>query len=452
MLGQSTRVGVAVSGGADSVVLLHILKRLAGRFRAELTVLHVNHHLRGRESEEDEAFVGALAESFGLPFVSKQSLIGEGNIEGEARRQRREFFSEWLASCGLGLIALGHTRSDQAETVLHRFLRGTGPTGIAAMRPVTPDDFIRPLLTTSREEVRQWAAAEGLVWREDSSNADLKFTRNRLRHETIPALARDFNVNLEGVLATTAALAQAEEDYWTEEVERLYPKITKRTRLGSIIPIAGLKAMHLAVRRRLIRRALSDIRPEGSKELDFEHIEAVLALCGSDQGHDRVLVPGADALRSFEWLLLSAPGRLASEPRGYRVALGLGEIHDLPFGAGRICVNLVTRRDQLCDSFKKAHKVRIERVQLQGQDLAEKPLIVRNWQPGDELHRSGHPSAQKIKTFFQERRVRLWERRHWPVLLCGEEIAWVRGCGAAEQFEQVGLKDYEFELVYGAEE
>ncbi len=452
MLGQGAQVGVAVSGGADSVVLLHILKQLAGRFGAELNVLHVNHHLRGEESEGDEAFVRSLAQSLGLPFVSKQSFIGEGNLEGEARRQRREFFTAWQASHGLSLIALGHTRSDQAETVLHRFLRGTGPTGLAAMRPVTPDGFIRPLLTTSREEVRDWAIRERLTWREDSSNADLRFTRNRLRGQTIPALTKNFNVNLEAVLANTAALVQAEEDYWAREVERLYPKITKRTRLGPIFQIGELNARHVALRRRLIRRALSEIRPEGLNELDFEHVEAILALCGSDQGHDRVQVPGGDALRSFDWLLLSTAGRLASEPRNYRVPLGIGEIQELPFGAGRICLNVVTRRERLYDSFKEAGKVRIERVQLQSQDLAEKPLTVRNWQPGDELHRSGHQSAEKIKTLFQDHRVRLWERRHWPVLVCGEEIVWARHFGAAEQFEPHGPDICEFELVYGAEE
>ncbi len=451
MLGQGAQVGVAVSGGADSVVLLHVLQRLAGRFGAGLTVLHVNHHLRGGESDGDEAFVRSLANSLGLTFLSKQSFIGEGNLEEEARRQRREFFSEWQLSHGLSLVALGHTRSDQAETVLHRFLRGTGPTGLAAMRTVTREGFIRPLLTTSREEVRQWAAAEGLAWREDSSNADLRFTRNRLRQQTIPALAKDFNVNLEAVLARTAAVAQAEEDYWSREVERLCPKITKQTRLGSIFQIGELNALHLAMRRRLIRRALSEVRPEGSKALDFEHVEAILALCGSDEGHDRLQVPDADALRSFDWLLLSARGKLASDKRGYRVPLELGEIRDLPFGAGRICVNVVTRRERLYDSFKKAGKVRIEHVQLQGQNLTEKPLTVRNWEPGDELHRSGH-QPQKVKTLFQEHRVRLWERRHWPVLLCGQEIAWVRGCGAAEQFERLGLEPYEVELVYGAEE
>ncbi len=451
MLPHGGRVGAAVSGGADSVVLLHLLERLAGRFGVELIVLHVNHHLRGEESDGDESFVRALAESLDLPFVSKQSFLGAGNLEGEARRQRREFFSECRKSHGLSRIALGHTRSDQAETVLHRFLRGTGPTGLAAMRPLTRDGFIRPLLTTSREEVRQWAEREGLRWREDSSNEDLRFTRNRLRQQTLPALAKDFNPNLESTLASTAALAQAEEDYWTGEVDRLYPRITRPSRFGSIFTVEGLNALPLAVRRRLIRRALAEIRPGGLTGLDFEHIEAILALCGSDQGHERVLVPGADALRSFEWLLLSAQGRLGREPRGYRVPISLGEIYDLPFDAGRICLNVVTRRQQPYDSFKKARKVRIERVQLEGQDLTERPLTVRNWEPGDELHRSGHQSAEKVKTLFQEHRVRLWERRHWPVLLCGDEIVWVRHFGAAEQFQPIGLSS-QFELVYGAEE
>ncbi|MBV8865096.1 MAG: tRNA lysidine(34) synthetase TilS, partial [Acidobacteriaceae bacterium] len=338
----------------------------------------------------------------------------------------------------------------QAETVLHRFLRGTGPTGMAAMRLVTADGFIRPLLTTSREEVRQWAVQEGIAWREDSSNTDLRFTRNRLRQQTIPALTQDLNPNLEAVLANTAALAQAEEDYWAREVERVYPKIAKRTRLGLIFPVEALNAIHLALRRRLIRRALGEIRPEGLQGLDFDHIERILALCRTDQGHDRLLVPGADALRSFEWLLLSAQGGLSREPRGYRVPLALGEIRDLPFGAGRICVDVVTRRDRLYDSFKKAQKIRIERVKLHGQNLSERPMAVRNWTPGDELHRSGHQSAEKIKTLFQEHRVRLWERRHWPVLVCGEEIVWVRHFGVAEQFELFG--PCELELVYGAEE
>ncbi|MBV9670017.1 MAG: tRNA lysidine(34) synthetase TilS, partial [Acidobacteriales bacterium] len=204
MLCAGDRIGVAVSGGADSVALLHILHGLSSRFAIHLTVLHVNHQLRGRESDGDEASVRALAASFGLDVVVSQAPIQGGNLEQEARRARLDFFRSCMATKNLQRVALGHTRSDQAETVLFHLLRGCGLAGLAGMRPVTSDGLIRPLLGVSRQEIREWARAEGIEWREDSSNADLRFARNRLRNESIPALTREFNTNLEGVLAGIA--------------------------------------------------------------------------------------------------------------------------------------------------------------------------------------------------------------------------------------------------------
>lgn len=426
MLPAASRVGVAVSGGADSIVLLEILKR----FPVKLTVLHVNHGLRGAESDGDERFVNGLAAAAGLPFVSARLEPGQGNLEQEARRLRREFF----LSLALDRIALGHTRSDQAETVLHRFLRGTGPTGMAAMRHLTPDGFIRPLLDCSRSEVREWARERGLAWREDSSNADPQFTRNRLRNELLPALARDFNANLETVLAATAQLAQAEEDFWNEEIEKLYGIFAKRTRLGSFLQIGDLAGLHLALRRRLIRRALAEVRSAKMRGLDFEHIEAVLALCDSTEGHDRVLIPGADALRSFDTLLLMPPGKLAEDERGYRRELSWGSPCRLPAGAGEICIERIGPETPVYDTFKKDWESGVEHVCLGGEALSKGPLLVRNWEPGDELLRAGHRTAEKIKKLFQEHHIKLWERRHWPVLLCNGEIGWVRQFGVAARF------------------
>ncbi len=452
MLAAGDRVGVAVSGGADSVALLHILYRLASDYGIELAVLHMNHGLRGAESDLDETFARSLAESLGLPFIGGHSSAPEKNLEAEARRLRSEFFADSRAAHGLARVALGHTRSDQAETVLHRFLRGTGPTGLAAMRFVTAEGFIRPLLTTSRQEVREWAEQQKICWRDDSSNTELRFTRNRLRQETIPALTRDYNANLEAVLAHTALLAQGEEDFWIEEVERIYRRFAKRTRLGSFFQIGDLAALPLAMRRRLVRRALAEIRPEGLRGVDFSHVESILALCDSTQGHDRILVPGADALRSFDSLLLTAAGRMAQEPRGYRRALARGVLCVLPFEAGKICIDWVKPEDPFCDKFKKDQEFSIEHVRLNGELLGERPLLVRNWEPGDELHRTGHQSAEKIKKLFQENRVRLWDRRHWPVLLCGSEIIWARGFGAAEKFALAGESSGEVELLYRSEE
>ena len=155
-----------------------------------------------------------LAQELALPIDIEQAAAPLLNSERQTREIRRAFFKRATKEHDLQGIALGHTRSDQAETVLFRLLRGTGITGIAGMRMVSPGELIRPLLVCSRAEVREWATAEGIAWRDDSSNMDTSFTRNRLRLETIPALATTYNPNLETVLAQSAELVQAEEDYW----------------------------------------------------------------------------------------------------------------------------------------------------------------------------------------------------------------------------------------------
>jgi tRNA(Ile)-lysidine synthase len=438
MLSAGDRVGIAVSGGADSVVLLHIFRRLAAQFQVHPIVLHVNHHLRGQESDEDEEFVRSLAESLGLPIFVEHARPGAGNLEQEVRNVRRQFFLKLMhQERAVEHVALGHTRNDQAETVLFRLIRGSGLAGLAGMRIKTSEGLIRPLLQCSREEVRQWANAEGLSWREDSSNADLRFARNRIRHEIMPELARHFNSNIEFTLAGTADLAATEEDYWQKEIEPIYAEITKRTHLGLVLAISTLKMLHLAVQRRLIRRAASEIR--GSlRGLDMSHIDAILNLGGSQHGHDRVLVPELDTLRSFDQLLLSRPGTLGGQERGYHCNLSFGQKCELPFSAGCICVQYVNSEPRICVNFKEDQEFS-EVVDLDGHQIAVagRPgsLAVRNWEPGDYLHRAGHQGAEKIKSLFQEYRVPLWERRHWPVLVYENEIVWARRFGCAHKFK-----------------
>ncbi len=322
------------------MALLHLLFRVTERPEVALTVLHLNHQLRGEESEADEQFVRSLAESLSVPFFSERTRLCGGNLEEAARDARRDFFFRIRDREGLTAVALGHTRSDQGETVLFRFLRGSGTAGLAGMRFRTPEGFIRPFLEVSRGEVRDWAAAEGIAWREDSSNTDLGFARNRLRNETMPALAGQFNPNLERVLANTAKVAQAEEDYWENTISTLYRQITKRTGLGLFLQMPELRDFPLAVQRRLVRRAVLELR--GSlRSIDFEHIEAILELGRTMIGHDRVLAPGVDAIRSFETLLLTQPGKLANQKRQYRIESGTrtGRL-SCPMAPGRCLSNL----------------------------------------------------------------------------------------------------------------
>ncbi len=437
MLSPGDTVGVAVSGGADSVALLHILHRLATRFQIKLAIVHVNHQLRGDESDEDEQFVRQLADSLGLEVFVESAAVEGSNLEEQARDARRQFFFRLLQKDQkVTKIALGHTRSDQAETVLFRFLRGSGLAGLAGMRFWTPHRLIRPLLTSSRQEVRAWAESEGIPWREDSSNRDVRFTRNRLRNETIPALTQGYNPELESVFARTAELGSPKRLLDRRDRKDLRAAGDK-THLGWMLQAVGLMGLHIAVQRRILRYALFLLRGD-LRGIDRRHVDAILALCDSQEGHDRVLVPGADAIRSFGELLLTKPGALNAGGRHYRMKLVFGEEATLPYSAGSLCVNWAGPEQRICASFKEEQDFLPELVDFDGdrisQSCSQGLFCVRNWEPGDQLHRTGHRGAEKIKSLFQEYRVPLWMRRHWPVVVCGDEIAWVRQFGGGIGF------------------
>jgi tRNA(Ile)-lysidine synthase len=435
MFAPGERVGVAVSGGADSVVLLRVLHELVSDFALHLTVLHVNHELRGSESDADETFVAGMANALGLRFVSTRAKPEPGNLEQEARRIRRHWFSVWRRELTLDKVALGHTRSDQAETVLYRFLRGSGTSGLAGMRPLTVDHLVRPLLCASRAEVRAWASAQGVVWRDDLSNADERFARNLLRNKIMPELSSQFNRNLDGILAGQAQVAADEEDYWREQVTPIYRSLSSPFELGILIATAQLTSQHNAVQRRVLRQAIADVKGD-LRAVDLQHVEAVLEICRSTHGHDRVIIPGVDAVRSFGMLLLAKPGELNSGPRNYSVEVTWNERITLPFGGGEIEFKLLSSGHIDCVKVKKESQFLNEIADLDAEVLLNPAvrLQVRNWRPGDGLLRPGHRYPEKIKALFQESQVLLWQRRHWPVAVANDEIFWVRQFGAASPY------------------
>jgi tRNA(Ile)-lysidine synthase len=451
MLRRGTRLGVAVSGGADSLVLLEALHRLSQVFEVELAVLHVNHRLRGAESDEDEQFVRGLAASRNLAAAVGDFPMSGSNLEEQARESRNSFFFSCMKEMNLAGVALGHTRSDQAETVLYRLCRGAGIRGLTGVRPVTATGFVRPLLTLSRTEVRDWADKEGLVWREDSSNRDTRFARNLIRHEILPELRSRLNPALDSVLARTAGLALDEEDYWDRIISEIYATLVRRSSLGTVLDVALLGAQHIAIQRRLVRFAICKVRGT-LKGIELHHIDSVLGICTSSAGHDRVNFPGVDALRSYECLLLARPGVLGGQVRGYSVVLHPGGTYELPFEAGTISLQPVAQETLNCDSFKKdqqlsADSILLDRdVLLQGGLAAN--LVARNWEPGDALQPVGHESPKKIKQFFGEQRVLLWDRRHWPVVVREKEIVWVRQFGGAAKFCATGKSRRILRLSY----
>ena len=335
LLKAGDRVGVAVSGGADSAALLRLLLELRGELGVVLSVAHFHHGIRGAEADADAEFVAGLASAHGLELHSgsgdapRHADARQASLETAARELRYEFFAKLLESEVVDTIATGHTLDDQAETVLMKTLRGAGTRGLAGIHPVLRSGMVRPLLGVRRSEVEEYLRGLGQEWREDSTNRDRKHLRNRVRHELVPLLEREFNPEVTRVLGETAEVARAEEEYWQREVERLLAQVS-RPGDGSL-ELKALLAQPLAVQRRLVRAALE----RAGAGFDFRHGEEILRLAQKTRG--AVELPGG-------WRVVRGKSELRIEQRSERAGArvssaraerGTGERDRSPKGSGR---------------------------------------------------------------------------------------------------------------------
>jgi len=390
-----------------------------------IAVLHVNHGLRGSDSDADENFVRALATAQNLPIYVRKEDVAEGNIEQEARKARYRFFEQQIAADVCDLVATGHTLDDQAETVLYRFLRGAGTAGLSGIRPATKTGIIRPLLRLRRDEIRTSLRNRNIQWQEDRSNDKLEFIRNRIRLRLMPELVETLNPSLPEVLANTASWAQAEEDYWEAEVARLAREYFSEADGAVFARTKPFLELPVAVQRRLLRRGIELVR--GSlKSIDFRHIEAIRSMMAAREGSGRLQLPDLDVYRSFDWLRFAKIGCDTQLPRDFQTELtipGRTEIANRKLSIEMELVSTPVYNDE---------------VQALDWERCAGSLRLRNWRPGDQYQPQGRSSAEKIKTFFQESRVPLWERRSWPVIVrkrdAGEDILWSRGFGPAAGF------------------
>ncbi|HSP68791.1 MAG TPA: tRNA lysidine(34) synthetase TilS [Bryobacteraceae bacterium] len=420
MLAPGARVIVAVSGGPDSVCLLHVLRELRIPVAG---VAHVNHKLRGEASEADQRFVADLARDLGLEFYSADRVCDGGNLEQTARRTRREFFHSLIADGRGDCVALGHTRDDQAETVLFRMLRGSGLAGLAGILPVTAEGLVRPLLGVTRSEVEAFLRQRGIGWREDASNRDPRFARNRIRHDLLPGLQRDWNPRLDEALAHLADLAYEEERWWAAEVARYARQLLVISPGAVEAPAGELAKLPRSLARRLIRHAIREAK--GSlRGVEFRHIEDVLGL---PETGGRAELPGIRAMRSFDWVRLEVPG---STPR-----LGAGQVSVpgqrlAPDGNTMICLEVIRQKQEPkgCATLKS---------DLYFRTIPER-LFLRGWKPGDRYRPVGHAGDWKLKELFQRMRIPSWRRPFWPILCMGDKILWARDFGPAAEYADNG--------------
>lgn len=502
------RVGVAVSGGIDSVALLRLLLELSAELGIVLSVVHFNHKLRGAESDADERFVADLARQFDLEFFCDSDDVGghareEGvSLETAARELRYGFFRHLISSGAthedvnipplsrnarqgwgnrthLNKIVTGHTLDDQAETVLMRIVRGAGFRGLGGIHPriaVEGDhgdvcgEIVRPLLEFRRRELESYLREVGQGWREDATNADSRFTRNRIRKLVLPLLEKDFNPAVSENLAELAEIARGEEDYWENEVTGwmgtaihwLEPEWGRRAtagliQIGKVPNIATLSTndargidhpaieteteksletridevrwlvMNASVDRlwflgepvAVQRRAVKAIGEHAGLPLEFKHIDEILRFAAEEgaSGKELSLPMGWKVARQADQLLFLTPDLREQGPGDYEYELTIPGRLNVP----EIGLVIEVRRvpaDSLA-AYNPEH--------LLDADSLPGPLRVRNWRAGDRFWPDHTKSPKKIKELLQEHHVAHPERRLWPVIVSGNEIVWLRG-------------------------
>lgn len=462
LLSPGDRVGVAVSGGADSVGLLRLLERLHRRLGIALMVAHFDHGLRGAESDADAEFVVDLARRLGLECVMERGDVlttasrNKWNLEDAGRRMRYAFFERLVATGKATRIAVAHTEDDQAETVLAHLLRGTGPTGLSGIHPET-GTIVRPLLSERRETVRQYLREIEQPWREDSTNLDVRRLRARVRERLLPVLERDFANHVTSRLAALAELVREEQVFWNTLVEDRLGTYVHRDDgklsigIGDLLaPIqaflqrsgetGGQKALwQRALTERLVRRLYEDAH--GSRAgLGLRHVEQVIHLASETPSGRRVELPGGVAVeRNFDELVFSRAtskargaerANPAAAPAGYEYQI------NLPIdGTMSILVPVLKRRLSLkmIDWSIAERDTKRESVALDA-DFLRSPLILRNWRSGDAFRPLGRRHRAKLKKMFRVRKVPNRERQLWPVLESAGDVIWTQGMPVAHEF------------------
>lgn len=430
-LGAGMQIAVAVSGGADSVGLLRALCAAATGIGLVLSVAHVHHGIRGEAADEDADFVAELAAQLQLPFMlhrtdtpARARRHGQ-TLEEAGRHDRYTWFRALLAQGRVAAVATAHTLDDQAETVLHRLLRGAWTEGLGGIHPVIAcpgGTILRPFLETRRAEIAAWLREIGQPWREDASNEDRGFTRNRIRHELLPQLA-EYNPRVEEQMARLATLARDEEAWWDTELRKLLPSlilpgrpvrgggraVSTHPEEGSLgIELERLRDLAPAVRRRVLRAAAQQL----GCELNFEQTDRLLAMTDPRASRRQQLTAELTAERTAREL------RLVRGSSGRQGAPALTPV-ELPIpGEAEACG--VRLRAILREAVENTH-------------LA--PARLRPPQPGDRVRLRHSRNVRPLKEIFERMQVEADQRRGWPLLEWNGCIVWMLGADVAPEID-----------------
>lgn len=431
MIEPGDHIGVAVSGGIDSVALLDILVSLTTELPISLMVLHLNHGIRGEEATRDQRFVRELSTKYALPYMDKAvdvpGYIKETSLslQEAARELRYWFFEEAVQTHDLDKVAIGQTADDQAETVLMRFIKGGGTRGLKGIPPVR-GGYIRPLIEVWREELLAYARYKGLSFVEDSSNKEERYLRNRIRHTLLPSL-KEYNPRIKDRLLHLAEVLGEDDSY----LERLAQEVAKKIVTADeevTIPVPSLLSLPTPLQARVLQHAFAGLSSGGV--LEYPHVKGIMALIREGGGSKGITLPGGyRAMRTYDTLLL---GKEAKHPDGMA-----GET-DLIIPGKTKLDGLGVEIEATVSTGKtppwSGHEADPKEAYLDYHQLVF-PLRARSFQPGDSFIPLGMKSPKKLKNFFIDLKVPREERVKIPLVISGTDICWVAGLRIDERYK-----------------
>ncbi len=438
MLRPGDGVLVGVSGGRDSMALLALLAALAGPMRLRLGIAHFHHGLRGTAADRDAGLVEHQALTAGLPFFYAREDAAAYkrrhrlSLEEASRELRYAFFETTARRQGFGHVALGHHADDNAELVLMRLLRGSGPLGLAGIPPVRalgPKGLkvIRPLIDIERGAIDRFIRRYAMATAEDESNLVLAFTRNRIRHDLLPRLRADYNAGITAGLNRLARLMR-DENAWLASLgeESLRRAVVAAEADHLLLDRPVLERCHPALQRRVLRAALQRVRGN-LRRIGFERIESVRKLL-------EVRNPAGG---------IDLPDGVRVELDGHRLRIGRRRPTAAPVQfeytvTGTGIVDIAETGTRLC--LEKLSSADVGAIRLAGQyvayfdmDQIEFPITIRNFRPGDRFAPFGLRGTQKLKKYFIDHKIPRERRRDYPLVVSGGEIIWIAGLRRSER-------------------
>ncbi len=447
LLENTASVTAALSGGADSVCLLHVLDRIKKEKKFELRAAHLNHMIRGAEAEDDQKFcerlcadmgIELVAESADVPALSKTKGISE---EEAGRRARYEFFSKIISDSGMSCaVATAHNMNDRAETVLMRIIRGTGLSGLRGIRYKRDDGIIRPLLDVSRAEIEEYCAAAQLEFRTDSTNSDTRYTRNSVRLGLIPYIQKEFNPNIISALVNLTDSAGEDADFMEGYAERLY------ARLRVPLPNIKYKALHLetletisqkSIITRLIILCAKDAMG-GDYNLEKKHIDLVFDVIRGESSAAE-LPAGLRVDRRYGWLEFLAPKEAEKVSRTlhscnnieFCVEVGTDKLYNIEKTGAEISLTIID--GNALDVVKDDILLDADKLGVTDED--DPRFTLRSRIAGDRIAVYKNGKTKKLKNLFIDRKIRRENRDRIPVLCYGGEIIAVPGVRVSEIYK-----------------